>query len=140
MAKTYQEMIAEAKAVIVEIDPAELESRLGDGTAVIDVREADEFEQGAIPGARLIPRGLLESNIGMQIPDRETPIAIYCAGGARSALAAKSIADMGYSNVVSMAGGFGRWKSEGRTWSEPVTLSKEQKIRYSRHTLLPEVG
>lgn len=140
MAKTYQEMIAEAKAAITEIDPAELESRLGHGTAVIDVREADEFEQGAIPGARLIPRGLLESNIAMQIPDRETPIVIYCAGGARSALAALSMAHMGYTNVASMAGGFGRWKSEGRTWAEPVTLSKEQKIRYSRHTLLPEVG
>lgn len=137
---TYQEMIAQAKAAITEIEPAELESRLDGGTAVIDVREADEFEQGAIRGARLIPRGLLESNIGMQIPDRTTPIAIYCAGGARSALAAKSILDMGYTNVVSVTGGFGRWKSEGRTWAEPVTLSKEQKIRYSRHTLLPEVG
>jgi molybdopterin/thiamine biosynthesis adenylyltransferase/rhodanese-related sulfurtransferase len=137
---TYQEMIALAKAEITEIDPSALEQRLGDGTVIIDCREADEFEQGAIPGSRLIPRGLLESNIAMQIPDRSTPIAIYCAAGARSALAAKVLEDMGYSDVVSMAGGFGRWKSEGREWAEPVTLTKEQKIRYSRHTLLPEVG
>lgn len=140
MAMTYQEMIAAAKAEITEIDTAALEARLDDGTAIIDCREADEYEQGAIRGARLIPRGLLESNITMQIPDRSTPIAIYCAAGARSALAAKALADMGYTDVVSMAGGFGRWKAEGREWSEPVTLTKEQKIRYSRHTLLPEVG
>ena len=140
MAMTYQEMIAAAKAEITEIDTATLEARLGDGTAIIDCREADEYEQGAIRGARLIPRGLLESNITMQIPDRSTPIAIYCAAGARSALAAKALKDMGYTDVVSMAGGFGRWKAEGREWSEPVTLTKEQKIRYSRHTLLPEVG
>ena len=140
MAMTYQEMVAAAKAEITEIDTATLEGRLDDGTAIIDCREADEYEQGAIRGARLIPRGLLESNITMQIPDRSTPIAIYCAAGARSALAAKALKDMGYTDVVSMAGGFGRWKAEGREWSEPVTLTKEQKIRYSRHTLLPEVG
>ncbi len=140
MAMTYQEMIAAAKAEIAEIDTATLEARLDDGTAIIDCREADEYEQGAIRSARLIPRGLLESNITMQIPDRSTPIAIYCAVGARSALAAKALQDMGYTDVVSVAGGFGRWKAEGREWSEPVTLTKEQKIRYSRHTLLPEVG
>lgn len=140
MPMTFQEMIAAAKAEIREIDPAELQSRLGTDTVIIDVREADEFEQGAVSGARLIPRGLLESNIGMQIPDRHTPIALYCAAGARSALAAKVLGDMGYTDVVSVNGGFGRWKAEGREWSEPVTLTKEQKIRYSRHTLLPEVG
>ena len=101
MAMTYQEMIAQAKAEITEIDPAALERRLGEGTAIIDCREADEFEQGAIRGARLIPRGLLESNIAMQIPNRSTPIAIYCAAGARSALAAKVLKDMGYTDVVS---------------------------------------
>ena len=140
MPMTFQEMIAAAKAEIREIDPAEFESRLGTDTVIIDVREADEFEQGAVSGARLIPRGLLESNIGMQIPDRDTPIALYCAAGARSALAAKVLQDMGYTDVVSVNGGFGRWKAEGREWSEPVTLTKEQKIRYRRHTLLPEVG
>lgn len=140
MSTTFQELIAAAKTHITEITPAMLESLIGSDTKILDVREAEEFEQGAISGARLIPRGLLESNIGMQIPNHETPIAIYCAGGARSALAARSLQDMGYTNVVSVAGGFGRWKSEGRDWAEPVTLTKEQKIRYSRHTLLPEVG
>ena len=77
MPMTFQEMIAAAKADIREIDPSELESRLGTDTVIIDVREADEFEQGAVSGARLIPRGLLESNIGMQIPDRDTSIALY---------------------------------------------------------------
>ncbi len=140
MPMTFQEMIAAAKAEIREIDPAQLQALLGTDTVIIDVREADEFEQGAVSGARLIPRGLLESNIGMQIPDRSTPIALYCAAGVRSALAARTLQEMGYTDVVSVNGGFGRWKAEGREWSEPVTLTREQKIRYSRHTLLPEVG
>jgi molybdopterin/thiamine biosynthesis adenylyltransferase/rhodanese-related sulfurtransferase len=140
MPLTFQELIARAKSQIREITPEQLEARLGEGFALVDVREADEFEQGAIAGAKLIPRGLLESNIPMQVPDPSTEIILYCAGGARSALAAKALQDMGYTNVASMAGGFGRWKAEGRSWRQPVTLTKDQKRRYSRHTLLPEVG
>jgi molybdopterin/thiamine biosynthesis adenylyltransferase/rhodanese-related sulfurtransferase len=140
MPLTYQELVVRAKLEISEIDPAELERRLGGDLVLVDVREADEFEQGAIEGAKLIPRGLLESNVIMQIPDPATEIVLYCAGGARSALAAKTLQDMGYRRVSSMTGGFGRWKAEGRAWRVPVTLTKDQKTRYSRHTLLPEVG
>jgi molybdopterin/thiamine biosynthesis adenylyltransferase/rhodanese-related sulfurtransferase len=140
MSLSYQEMVAAAKRDIREFTPAEVEARLGGEFVLVDVREADEFEQGAIPGSRLIPRGLLESNVALQIPDRSTEIILYCAAGARSALAAKSLQEMGYGNVTSMSGGFGQWKSEGRLWAVPVTLTKEQKTRYSRHTLLPEVG
>jgi molybdopterin/thiamine biosynthesis adenylyltransferase/rhodanese-related sulfurtransferase len=140
MSFSYQEMVAAAKREIREFTPAEVEARLGGQFVLVDVREADEFEQGAIPGSRLIPRGLLESNVALQIPDRSTEIILYCAAGARSALAARSLQEMGYGNVSSMSGGFGQWKSEGRPWAVPVTLSKEQKTRYSRHTLLPEVG
>jgi molybdopterin/thiamine biosynthesis adenylyltransferase/rhodanese-related sulfurtransferase len=140
MSLSYQEMVSAAKRDIREFTPAEVEARLGGEFVLVDVREADEFEQGTIPGSRLIPRGLLESNVGLQIPDRNTEIILYCAAGARSALAAKSLQEMGYGNVSSMSGGFGQWKSEGRPWAVPVTLTKEQKIRYSRHTLLPEVG
>jgi molybdopterin/thiamine biosynthesis adenylyltransferase/rhodanese-related sulfurtransferase len=140
MSLSYQEMVAAAKREIREFTPAEVEARLGGQFALVDVRESDEFEQGTIPGSRLIPRGLLESNIALQIPDRTTEIILFCAAGARSALAARSLQQMGYDNVSSMSGGFGQWKSEGRPWAVPVTLSKEQKMRYSRHTLLPEVG
>ena len=112
---------------------------LGDST-FLDVRELDEFEQGMIPGSVFIPRGHLESQAENKLPDRDTPIVIYCAGGNRSAFAAKTLQDLGYSDVVSMAGGFGRWKNEGRTWITPAVLDPEQRNRYSRHLLLPEVG
>jgi sulfur-carrier protein adenylyltransferase/sulfurtransferase len=140
MALTYSELIAQAKKEIGEIDTAGLAARLGGDFVLVDVRESDEYAQGTIPGSKHIPRGLLEANIAMQVPDPSTSIVLYCAGGARSALAAKSLKDMGYTDVTSMSGGFGRWKNEGRPWAEPVTLSKDQKARYSRHTLLPEVG
>lgn len=140
MPHTYQDLIARAKAEIREVTPGELEARLGEDFVLVDVRESDEFEQGAIAGAKLIPRGVLESNIPMHVPDPGREIILYCAVGARSALAAKALQEMGYANVASLAGGFGRWKAEGRSWQEPVTLSKDQKRRYSRHTLLPEVG
>lgn len=140
MSTTFQEMIAAAKREIRELSPAEVEARLGGSFVLVDVREADEYEQGTIEDSRLIPRGLLEANIGLQIPDRSTELIIFCAAGARSALAAKVLQDMGYPNVASMSGGFGQWKVEGRRWVTPVALSKEQKTRYSRHTLLPEVG
>lgn len=140
MTYTYQQLIAQAKAEITEIEPVDLERRVGDDITILDVRESDEYAQGAIEGARLIPRGVLESNVGTQIPDINTPIVIYCAVGARSALAARTLKDMGYSDVSSLAGGFDRWKSEGRVWSTPVTLTSEQRIRYSRHISLPEVG
>jgi sulfur-carrier protein adenylyltransferase/sulfurtransferase len=140
MALTYSELIAQAKREISEIDPAGLAARLGDNIVLIDVRESDEYVQGAIEGSKHIPRGLLESNIAMVVPDRSSSLVLYCAAGARSALAAKSLKDMGYGDVSSLTGGFGRWKNEGRPWAEPITLSQDQKIRYSRHTLLPEVG
>jgi molybdopterin/thiamine biosynthesis adenylyltransferase/rhodanese-related sulfurtransferase len=140
MVLSYQELVAQAKRAISEIEPSDVQTRLGGRFTLIDIREPDEFEQGAIEGARSIPRGVLESNLAMAQPGTESEIVLYCAVGARSALAAKALQDMGYTNVVSMAGGFERWKSEGRPWTTPVTLSKDQRARYSRHTLLPEVG
>jgi len=106
----------------------------------LDVRELDEWEQGAIPGAVFIPRGHLESKIENQIADRDRQIVVYCAGGTRSAFAAKTLQDLGYTDVVNMAGGFGRWKDQGRPWITPATLTPDQRNRYHRHILLPEVG
>jgi molybdopterin/thiamine biosynthesis adenylyltransferase/rhodanese-related sulfurtransferase len=107
---------------------------------VLDVREPDEYDQGALPGALHIPRGHLESQIEARVADKSTPVLVYCAGGVRSAFAAKTLQELGYADVVSMAGGFNRWKDEGRDWSTPRTLTAEQRNRYQRHLLLPEVG
>jgi sulfur-carrier protein adenylyltransferase/sulfurtransferase len=137
---SYQDVVARARREITERTPVEVEARLATGAVLIDVREPDEFEQGAIEGARPIPRGVLESTIRGQVPDPGREIVLYCAVGARSALAAKALGEMGYTDVASMAGGFERWKAEGRSWRVPVTLTADQRARYSRHTLLPEVG
>jgi molybdopterin/thiamine biosynthesis adenylyltransferase/rhodanese-related sulfurtransferase len=136
---SFRELLARAKSQITEVDPAEAEGRLGDAT-FLDVRELDEVEQGIVPGAVHIPRGFLESQVEGKLPDRSKPVVVYCAGGARSAFAAETLEELGYADVVSMAGGFGRWKNEDRPWITPAVLSPEQRTRYHRHVLLPEVG
>jgi sulfur-carrier protein adenylyltransferase/sulfurtransferase len=138
---TFREMLADAKAAVREVDPAEAEEEIGqDDAVVLDVREPDEYEQGALPGAVHIPRGTLETSIEGKIPDKSSHVVIYCAGGTRSAFAAKTLQELGYSDVASVIGGFNRWKDEGRPWSTPQALSSEQRNRYQRHLLLPEVG
>ena len=107
---------------------------------VLDVRERDEYEQGLIPGSIHIPRGNLETRIESRVPDRSTPLIIYCASGTRSAYAAKTLSELGYTDVVSMAGGFSGWKQNGYDWTLPRTLRPDQFERYSRHVLIPEVG
>lgn len=139
MTTNYRDLVSAAKAQIREIEPDLLDRRLGE-VVVLDVRESDEFEQGAIPGAILTPRGLLESAVAGHVPDPETEVVLYCAGGGRSALAAKTLEDMGYRNVWSLEGGFTRWKQEGLPWKPPDSLTQDQRSRYSRHTLLREVG
>jgi molybdopterin/thiamine biosynthesis adenylyltransferase/rhodanese-related sulfurtransferase len=136
---SYRDLVRAAKGRITEISPEELESRLAD-FVVIDVRETGEHEQGALRGARLLPRGILERDIAGVIPDPDQPLVLYCSGGARSALAAVSLIDMGYGQVHSLAGGFDRWKAEGRPWTTGEGLTAEQRDRYSRHVLLQEVG
>jgi molybdopterin/thiamine biosynthesis adenylyltransferase/rhodanese-related sulfurtransferase len=138
---TFREMLADAKAAVREVDPAEAETEIGqDNAVVLDVREPDEYEQGALPGAVHIPRGTLETSVEGKIPDKSSHVVVYCAGGTRSAFAAKTLQDLGYSDVASVIGGFNRWKDEGRAWSTPQALSSEQRNRYQRHLLLPEVG
>jgi molybdopterin/thiamine biosynthesis adenylyltransferase/rhodanese-related sulfurtransferase len=134
-------MLAAAKANIREITTEEAEGEIGlDGTIVLDVREPDEYEQGALPGSIHLPRGNLESSIEGRIPDKSAHVVVMCAGGVRSAFAAETMQQLGYTDVASMMGGFNRWKDEGRAWSAPRTLSPEQRNRYQRHLLLPEVG
>jgi molybdopterin/thiamine biosynthesis adenylyltransferase/rhodanese-related sulfurtransferase len=138
---SFRDLLASTKAEIREVDTAEAdELRHNEGTVALDVREPDEYEQGALPGALHIPRGTLETSIEMQIPDHDTPLVVYCAGGTRSAFAARTLTELGYTDVVSVEGGFNRWKDEDREWSTPATLTAEQRNRYKRHLLLPEVG
>lgn len=133
----YHELVADARRRIVEVEPVAVDP--GD-VVILDVRESDEHSQGAIPGARFVPRGLLERDIEKVIADKDTPIVVYCAGGSRSALAAATLLDLGYTDVASLAGGFDAWKTAGRPWGDPGGLNPEQKSRYSRHIRLPEVG
>ena len=138
---SFRDLLAQAKAQITEIDTNESAARVAAGGVImLDVREPDEHEQGTLVGALHIPRGHLEAQIEGKIVDKNAPVIVYCAGGVRSAFAAKTLQELGYTNVLSMAGGFGKWKDEGREWRTPTLLSAEQRNRYQRHILLPEVG
>ena len=137
---TIRDILKETKARIREVDTAQGSSLRDEGAIMLDVREADEYEQGAIPGAIHIPRGMLEVSVEARIADKDAPIVAFCAGGVRSAFAAESLAQLGYADVVSMDGGFNKWKDEGRDWAVPASLTPEQRNRYHRHLLLPEVG
>ncbi|HUG53573.1 MAG TPA: molybdopterin-synthase adenylyltransferase MoeB [Vicinamibacteria bacterium] len=136
---TFKEMIRRVKSEIREVSPEQAREK-GAGAVLIDVREADEWAQGHVPGALFIPRGFLELRVEEKVPDRAREVILYCAGGTRSALAARALQDLGYERVSSMSGGFGRWKEAGFPIEVPRTLSPEQKQRYSRHLLVPEVG
>ena len=137
---SFRDLLKQAKSQIREVDPAGAEALLAKGALLLDVREPDEFEQGAVPGSIHIPRGHLEAQVEGRLGDHERPIVVMCAGGVRSAFAAKTLGELGYTDVVSMDGGFNRWKDEGRSWQRPRTLSPDQRNRYQRHLLLPEVG
>ena len=137
---TFRDLLTAAKSEITEVDTATAEQLLGDGAVLLDVREADEFEQGAVPGSVFLPRGHLEAQVESRLTDKTAQVVVMCAGGVRSAFAARTLQELGYADVVSMAGGFNRWKDEGRDWRVPETLSAEQRNRYQRHLLLPEVG
>jgi adenylyltransferase/sulfurtransferase len=139
---TYREHLAAVKREIREIAAADAAARLASEPrpVLVDVRERDEYEQGFIPGAVHIPRGNLESRIGNAAPDHNAPLIIYCAVGNRSAYAAKTLGELGYTDVSSLAGGYSDWKQNGHEWKLPRTLTPQQFERYSRHTLIPEVG
>ena len=139
---SFRDLLSAAKGQITEIDTAAAEAAIlaNPATVVLDVREPDEYEQGALRNVLHIPRGHLEAQVEAKIVDHDTPVVVYCAGGVRSAFAAKTLGELGYTNVLSMAGGFGKWKNEGRDWKIPAALSAEQRNRYQRHLLLPEVG
>jgi sulfur-carrier protein adenylyltransferase/sulfurtransferase len=141
MSPSGAEIIKQIKERIHEADPAEVRAGLGNGVVLVDVREGEEFERERIPGAVHVPRGYLESRIEGAVSDRDAHVVLYCASGQRSALAADTLENLlGYTNVESMTGGITLWKDRGYETEVPKTLSKEQRDRYSRHLLLPEVG
>ena len=137
---TFRDLLSAARAEVLEVSTAAAADHIAAGYVVLDVREPDEYQEGALDGAIHIPRGHLESQIEARIIDKTAPVVIYCAAGVRSVFAAKTMTELGYDTVESMEGGFGRWKDEGRVWKQPVSLSPEQMHRYKRHLLLPEVG
>ena len=141
MSPTGADYIRQVKQQIDEIDPSEVHGLLGDSVAIVDVRETEEWDQGHVPGAKHVPRGYLGSRIKGAVPDREARSVLYCASGNRSALAAKTLRDeLGYARVESMTGGITLWKDRGYEVEVPRRFTAEQRERYSRHFLLPEIG
>lgn len=142
MSKSFSDLMAETRRQIREVSLEDLKRRLeaGERFHLVDVREGEEYRAGFIPGAISIPRGFLESKIEQLIPHKDEKVILYCAGGTRSALAARTLAELGYTDVESANPGFVRWKDRGYPTVVPRVLSPEQRERYSRHLLLPEVG
>jgi molybdopterin/thiamine biosynthesis adenylyltransferase/rhodanese-related sulfurtransferase len=135
---TYRELLARTRTKITEVDARGAQAI--DGAAWIDIREQDEWQEGHLPGAVHVPRGNLESRIEAAVPDKTAPVILYCAVGNRSVFAAKTLEELDYTNVHSLAGGFTDWKRNGFDIVLPRTLSPEKRTRYSRHLLIPEIG
>jgi sulfur-carrier protein adenylyltransferase/sulfurtransferase len=141
MSPSGAEVLRQIKSRIDEVDPAVVREQVSNGAVVVDVREPEEWAAGHIPGARHVPKSYLESRIEGTVPDRSQHVILYCASGNRSAWAARTLLDdLGYDHVESMTGGFTLWKDRGYAVETPRTLTAEQRERYSRHLLLPEVG
>jgi molybdopterin/thiamine biosynthesis adenylyltransferase/rhodanese-related sulfurtransferase len=142
MPKTYKQIMEEARRDVPEVSVDEARTRIQGGSAptVLDVREKEEFREGHLDGAISLPRGFLEMRVEETVRDKNAPIIAYCAGGTRSLIAARTLKEMGYTNVVSMSGGFTAWKNAGMPFTQDHQFSQEQLTRYSRHFMLPEVG
>ncbi len=140
MSKSYADLLKEARTQIPEVSVQEVDALPPDAATIVDVREASEWEQGHVPGASHVSKSYIEGQIEAVAPDRDQPVILYCAGGVRSLFAAQTLQQMGYTDVRSMAGGFQGWKSAGLAFDTPVVMNAEQKQRYSRHLLIPEVG
>jgi molybdopterin/thiamine biosynthesis adenylyltransferase len=141
MSPSGAEVLRKIKSRIEEVDPSAVREQLSNGALVIDVREPEEWATGHVPGAKHVPKSFLESRIEGAAPDRGQHVVLYCQSGNRSAWAARTlIEDLGYEHVESMTGGITLWKDRGYDVETPRSLTAEQRDRYSRHLLLPEVG
>ncbi len=142
MAKTYQELMTEARDSVPEVTIDEVQAQMENGArpTLLDVREREEYREGHLEGSVPLPRGFLEMRIEEAVPDKSAPIVAYCAGGVRSLIAARTLKEMGYENVTSMSGGYTAWKNAGYKWVADRQFTPEQITRYARHFTLPEVG
>ncbi len=142
MARTFNQIMDDARKEVRELSVQQTKDLLEKNGKhlLLDVREKDEYREGHLEGAVSLPRGFLEIKVETTVPDKATPIVAYCAGGVRSLLAAKALKEMGYEDVISMAGGYTAWKTAGYKWVQDHQFTPEQATRYSRHFLLPEVG
>jgi sulfur-carrier protein adenylyltransferase/sulfurtransferase len=139
----FRDLLSRTKGEIDgETTPEELKARLdaGEKLQVLDVREQDETQYGVVPGARLLPRAHFESRVEDVVPDKSSEVVVICASGVRSVFSAKTLKELGYEKVISVKGGFNRWKELGLGYDIPVVMDQEQRDRYSRHLILPEVG
>lgn len=142
MSPNFSDLLSSVKQEIDEVSAQEVNEKLTGPRdfSLLDVREKDEWDQGHIDGARFLPRGFLEVKVEKLLQDKEQPVIVYCAGGVRSAFAAKSLLQLGYTNVRSMRGGIRDWKDNGFRMIVPETIQKDRMARYNRHLLIPEVG
>jgi sulfur-carrier protein adenylyltransferase/sulfurtransferase len=140
MPKSYADLLREARAQVKEVSPQQVDALPVGAATVIDVREVSEWDQGHLPGAHHVSKSYIEQQVEGIVADRDAPVVLYCASGIRSLFAAQTLSEMGYTDVASMSGGFQAWKSAGFEFETPVVLTAEQKQRYSRHLLIPEVG
>jgi molybdopterin/thiamine biosynthesis adenylyltransferase/rhodanese-related sulfurtransferase len=141
MSPSGAELLRQVKSQIEEVDPSEVAELMHEGVAIIDVRETEEYATGHLPGAKHVPRSYLETRIEGIVPDRSSQVILYCASGNRSAYGARTLEqDLGYEHVRSMTGGITLWKDRGYDVDVPRTLTAEQRERYSRHMLVPEIG
>jgi sulfur-carrier protein adenylyltransferase/sulfurtransferase len=141
MSPSGAELLRRVKSEVQEVDPSEVAELMHEGVAIIDVRETDEYAAGHLPGAKHVPRSYLETRIEGVVPDRASQVILYCASGNRSAYGARTLEqELGYENVRSMTGGITLWKDRGYDVEVPRALSAEQRERYSRHLLIPEIG
>lgn len=136
----FNDIMTEAKRHVPEVPVSELQTLDESAVRIVDVREKVEWDDGHIPGAQHVPRGYLELRVESEVPNKDAPIVLYCAGGTRSVLAARTLQHMGYTDVRSLHGGFTAWKDAGMPFVVPRTLTPDQAHRYSRHVLVPEVG
>jgi molybdopterin/thiamine biosynthesis adenylyltransferase/rhodanese-related sulfurtransferase len=141
MSTSSAELLRRVKGEISEIDPSEVKELLQEGAVILDIRETEELASGMLPGAKHVPRSYLETRIEGIAPDRAAHVILYCASGNRSAYGARTLRDdLGYEHVQSMTGGITLWKDRGYEVDVPKTLTPEQRDRYSRHLLIPEIG
>ena len=139
---TVAESLEQVKNRIEEVDPARAQEQIErDGAVLVDVREPHEWDEAHLAGAKLAPMATVTERIAELAPDRSQRVLLLCHVGNRSARAADTLTgELGYENVASIAGGIEAWRDAGLPVVEAEGLTPEQRMRYSRHTLLPEVG